>query len=127
MPASSSTSACRAGGTLSATPSASRQSAVPERELAARLPCLITRAPAPAAVIPAIVEMLTVAARSPPVPTMSTPWRSRSMGVALARVTSSRVANSAGDSPLARSSTEKAAIWAAVASPDRIRPIAQRN
>ena len=36
-----------------------------------QLPCLTTRAPAPAATIAAIVEMLTLIERSPPVPTTS--------------------------------------------------------
>ena len=38
----------------------------------ARLPCFTTRAPAPRTTSAAIVEMLTVAARSPPVPQVST-------------------------------------------------------
>ena len=44
----------------------------PDAELAALLPCLTTFAPAAAATTEAIVEMLTVLNRSPPVPTMST-------------------------------------------------------
>ena len=54
------------------TPSASRTSAVPQADEAARLPCLTIRAPAAAAAIVPIVEMFTVLAPSPPVPTRST-------------------------------------------------------
>ena len=52
-------------------PSASRRSAAPQAELAARLPCFATAAPAAAATIAAAVEMLNVLAPSPPVPTTS--------------------------------------------------------
>ena len=54
------------------TPSSSSRSAEPQAEEAARLPCLTTRAPVPATTIAAMVEMLTVCARSPPVPQVST-------------------------------------------------------
>ena len=53
------------------TPSASSTSAAPHADDAARFPCLTIRAPAAAATIAPIVEMLTVLARSPPVPTRS--------------------------------------------------------
>ncbi len=52
-------------------PSDSRTSADPALDDAERLPCLTTGAPAPAATIAAIVEMLTDIDRSPPVPTTS--------------------------------------------------------
>ena len=51
-------------------PPARRRS--PQAEEAARLPCLTIRAPAAAAAIVPMVEMLTVRAASPPVPTRST-------------------------------------------------------
>ena len=54
------------------TPSASSTSAAPEDDDAARPPCLATGTPAAAVTTAAIVEMLTVCAPSPPVPTMST-------------------------------------------------------
>ena len=54
------------------TPSSSSRSAEPHAEDAARLPCLTTRAPVPATTIADMVEMLTVCARSPPVPQVST-------------------------------------------------------
>jgi len=54
------------------TPSASRVSAPPDSDDAARFPCLTTGTPAAATTIAAIVERLTVFAPSPPVPTTST-------------------------------------------------------
>ena len=54
------------------TPSASKRSAAPDLDEDALLPCLTTRAPAAAAMIAAVVEMLIVCAPSPPVPTVST-------------------------------------------------------
>ena len=53
------------------TPSASRQSAVPHLEEAARLPCLATLTPPAAATSAEVVEMLKLCAPSPPVPTIS--------------------------------------------------------
>ena len=54
------------------TPKASNTSAEPQRELAERLPCFATRAPAAEATIAAAVEMLKVPLSSPPVPQVST-------------------------------------------------------
>ncbi|BBY76658.1 hypothetical protein MPRF_35570 [Mycolicibacterium parafortuitum] len=54
------------------TPSASRVSAPPDSDDAARFPCLTTGTPAAATTIEAIVDRFTVFAPSPPVPTMST-------------------------------------------------------
>ena len=69
-------------------PSFSRTSEAPEALDAARLPCLTTFAPVPATTIADIVEMFTVFAPSPPVPTMSTvapgtsiSWRARTSPV----------------------------------------------
>jgi len=53
------------------TPSASSTSAEPHADDAARLPCLIIRAPAAAATIVPMVDTLSVRAPSPPVPTRS--------------------------------------------------------
>ena len=53
-------------------PNASNRSAAPDFELAARLPCLTTRAPAAFVIIAAVVEIFIVLAPSPPVPTVST-------------------------------------------------------
>ena len=92
---------------------------------AARLPCLTTGAPAPAITTAAIVEMLTVFARSPPVPTMSTARTGTSTRTACDSMLSTRPDTSAAVSPLARSATAKPASWADVASPAIIRSITQ--
>ena len=125
MPASVARAATRSGGRSSRTPSASRTSADPDCEDADRLPCLTTRAPAPAATIAAIVEMLTDIDRSAPgaddveQPALArrSAWPARPSRRPVPP-TSSTV------SPLARSETAKPAIWAGVASPARISPIA---
>ncbi len=52
-------------------PRASSTSALPQRLVAERLPCLATEAPAAAARMPAAVETLNVPAPSPPVPQVS--------------------------------------------------------
>jgi len=62
----------RTSGKLISTPRASRTSAEPQRELADRLPCLATRAPAAEATMAAAVEILKVPLSSPPVPQVST-------------------------------------------------------
>ena len=64
-------SAVAAGGRSMTTPSASSTSAAPQADDAARLPCLIIRAPAAAATIVPMVDTFTVRAPSPPVPTRS--------------------------------------------------------
>ncbi len=125
MPASSATSATRAGVRSSRIPSCSSTSAEPDFDEADRLPCLTTRAPAPAATIAAIVEMLTDIDRSPPVPTTSSRRPGIESGVATAYIASTRPRTSSVVSPLARSATAKPAIWAGVASPDSSSPIAQ--
>ena len=101
-------------------PSASRVSAVPACEEAAREPCLTTLAPAAAATIAAIVEMFTVFARSPPVPTTSTASRSRVTWTALASIAELRPSISSSVSPLARSATSRAASCTSLARPERI-------
>ena len=116
MPAS-----CDARGRLVGGPgrggrrAASSRSAAPAGEEAERLPCLTTVTPAPAATIAAMVEMLTVMARSPPVPTTST---AASRPATVERRSARGVhrldqpAISAEVSPLARSATANPAIWA---------------
>ena len=61
----------RSGDCRMLTPSASRQSAAPLSEEAARFPCFATLMPAAAAIIAEVVEILNVRALSPPVPTIS--------------------------------------------------------
>ena len=68
------------------TPSASRQSAVPLFEDAARFPCLHTFSPAAAARNDAVVETLMLPEWSPPVPTMSMTSISCVTGCACSRI-----------------------------------------
>jgi hypothetical protein len=120
-------SAIRSAGNSSSNPSASRTSADPETELTARLPCFATAAPADAATIAAVVEMLKVRAPSPPVPTTSTTSsRVGCTGRTCARIASAHPAISSPVSPFARSATRKPPICAGVASPSMISPITAR-
>lgn len=80
-------------------PSFSRTSEEPLAEDEARLPCLTTFAPVPAITMADIVEMLTVFARSPPVPTMSTAGPGMSSGCACAYIASTRPVISSTVSP----------------------------
>ena len=86
-------------------PSASSTSADPDFDDAERLPCLTTRAPAPAATIADIVEMLTDMDRSPPVPTTSSSRPGTEIGLAAASIASAMPVTSSTVSPLARSAT----------------------
>ena len=124
MPTSSTLAATASGPRSIGTPSASSRSTDPHAEDAARPPCLTTRAPAAAMTTAAIVEMFTVCAWSPPVPTMSTTTPGTVTCRACARMTSARPPISSAVSPLARSATAKAATWAGEASPDIMRSIA---
>mmetsp|Transcript_90702 Transcript_90702/g.157227 ORF Transcript_90702/g.157227 Transcript_90702/m.157227 type:complete len:204 (+) Transcript_90702:3206-3817(+) len=58
-------------GTFKNAPNCSNKSALPLLDVAERLPCFVTRIPAPAATIEAGVEMFQVFLPSPPVPTIS--------------------------------------------------------
>ena len=71
MPTSCSSSTHFSGLCWMFTPRASRQSAVPHWEEAARLPCLATFTPPAAATKAEVVEILKLCALSPPVPTIS--------------------------------------------------------
>ena len=107
------------------TPSSSSRSAEPHAEDAARLPCLTTRAPVPATTIADMVEMLTVCARSPPVPQVSTAGPGTSIRSARPSIAADSPLTSSGDSPLARSATTKPATCTGVASPSITCRIAQ--
>ncbi len=120
MPTSVASSATRSGGSSRLTPRAARTSAEPDLELAARLPCLTTVSPAPAATIDAIVEMLTVWWPSPPVPTMSSVRPGTSMRTACCSIADARPVTSPTDSPLVRSAMRNAAMWTSDASSLRI-------
>src|SRR5689334_946103 len=119
-PTSSASVTVAAGGRSITTPRASSTSAAPHADEAARLPCLIIRAPAAAATIVPIVEMLTVCAWSPPVPTRSVSSPGTVMGVACASIDRASPVISATDTPLIRSATPKPAIWDGVATPSMI-------
>ena len=116
--------ATSAGPRSITTPRASRTSAEPAFDEAARPPCLHTGTPAPATTNAAIVDTLMVPLRSPPVPQVST-RRSAKVG---ATTTRSEAASMAATkpvisdtvSPLQRSPNRKAAIWAGVALPSRM-------
>ena len=102
------------------TPSASRQSAVPHWEDAARLPCLATFMPPAAATSAEVVEMLKLWALSPPVPTISKISMPVSTLVAWSRMAAAQPAISSVVSALAllvESAARKAAFWVGVVSP----------
>ena len=124
MPVSAISRSVAAGGRSMATPRASSTSAAPLAEEAARLPCLAIRAPAAAATIAPIVEMFTVRAPSPPVPTRSVSGPSRRSGVARSSMAWARPPSSPGVSPLIRSATPNPAICTGVAAPSMISAIA---
>src|SRR6478752_10429866 len=125
MPARSATSTTRSGGIVRLIPSASSTSAEPELDEAARLPCLTTLMPAAAHTIEAIVEMLTVCARSPPVPTMSRLGPATSIRLAWASIMSASPRISSTVSPLARSAMRNPATCAGLASAPMIWSMAQ--
>ncbi len=86
-----------------------------ERDVAARFPCLATVTPAAAQTMAAVVEMLNVPNRSPPVPTTSRISRARvpvSSGgwIALARKARAKAAISAVVSPFSASRVRKSAF-----------------
>ena len=127
MPTSRTQRATPSGPRSITTPSVSSTSTDPHFDDAARPPCLATRAPDAAVTIAAMVETFTVPAPSPPVPQVSTSGTSRSersTRSANSSIVRTRAASSAAVSPLARRPTANAAIWASVASPDRISDIA---
>src|SRR5690606_24435457 len=128
MPASVTHRATSSGPQSMRTPRASRTSALPVEDDAARLPCLHTRPPAPATTSAASVETLIVWARSPPVPTMSTTSTSggSSRRSGAASMASSMPLSSSTVSPFIRRATMKAAICAEVAAPSSTSAMASR-
>ena len=105
------------GGRSMRTPRASSTSAAPHLLEAARLPCLATFSPAPAATKAAAVEMLNVSCPSPPVPTESTRSPSTLTFSENSRMTVAMPAISGVVSPFSRRAVRNAANCAAVASP----------
>ena len=102
------------------TPSASRQSAVPHWDEAARLPCLATFMPPAAATRAEVVEMLKLWALSPPVPTISKMSMPVSTFVAWSRMAAAQPAISSVVSAralLVERAARNAAFWVGVVSP----------
>ncbi len=71
-----------------------------------------------------MVEMLTVWARSPPVPTTSTQSPGTSIRTACSSIPAASPASSSTVSPLDRSATRKPATWTGLASPSMTWPMA---
>ena len=107
------------------TPSASSRSADPQCEEAARLPCLATTAPAPAATMAASVEMLKVSERSPPVPHVSTTGSAHRTGCAISSAVRDSPSISSTVSPLVRRAIRNPPTWAGVAFPSMIASMAR--
>src|SRR3954470_2900094 len=101
-------------------PSASSTSADPHCDVAARLPCFTTRAPTPAATSAAIVDTLTVHARSPPVPHVSIAPSATVIVVANRNIVRTIAASSVTVSPFVLSATAKPAASMSDARPSRI-------
>ena len=125
MPTSVARAATRSTDWSNRIPRVSSTSADPLEDDDARLPCLTTVVPVPATTRAAIVEMLTVCMRSPPVPTRSMDGPGTSMRTAWASIVSASAVNSATVSPLARRATRNPAIRTGETSPDMISSIAQ--
>ena len=120
MPTSLRSSTQRSGLCDMFTPSASRQSAVPHSEDAARFPCFATFTPPAAATSAAVVEMLKLCALSPPVPTISKTSIPGSTAVAWARIAAAQPAISSVVSAralLVDSAARNAAFCVGVVSP----------
>ena len=99
------------------TPSAVRTSAEPDFDDSARLPCLATGTPHPAATKALAVEMLKLPEESPPVPQVSIVPGGASIRTALARMIRAAPAISSTLSPRTLSAIRKAPICEGVASP----------
>ena len=109
------------------TPRAASRSAEPEREESARLPCLATGTPQPAATSAAAVEILKVPFASPPVPQVSMAPSGASMLSARARMAWAPPVISSTVSPRTRSAMRKPPICAGVAAPSIIASKAARD
>ncbi len=99
------------------TPSASNTSALPVWLDIDRLPCLATRAPAPAITNAATVETLKVLRPSPPVPHVSIKGSPASTKIMRSRMARANPASSAEVSPFIRRAMRKAAMSDSLAAP----------
>lgn len=117
-PSSSMASPTLSGGASRSTPRASRRSAEPALELAARFPCLATATPPAAATRAARVERLRSPFPSPPVPTRSKRGRRLTLrGLAASRMARAMAAISWGRSPLRLMATKSPAARTGETSP----------
>ena len=119
-PACSMLACTPAGGRSILPPSASSTSALPQALVIARLPCLATRTPAPAATKAAAVLTLKTLLPLPPVPQVSSSGPSTSTWSDFSRITRAMPVISSTVSPFSRSATTNAPNWAGVASADMI-------
>ena len=106
------------------TPSASRQSAVPHFDEAARLPCLTIVTSAAAATKAEVVEILKEFDLSPPVPTISRAWPPILNSIAFERIPVAAPAISSSVSPFIASAVRNEDITASLTSPLIISSIA---
>ncbi len=98
----------------------------PDAEVIARFPCFATGIPAAATTSAAVVEMLKVPLRSPPVPHMSIAPAGASTRMTRSRIAAANPASSSTVSPRIRRATRSAASWDGVAAPSITAPIAAR-
>ena len=122
IPTSSKMSGTLSTGTSRLTPNAASTSDDPVVDDAARDPCFTTPTPVPAITIAAIVEMFTVFARSPPVPTMSTLRPLTSMRCAWESIVSTMPLTSRAVAPFVCIPIKKAPSCASVARPSKTSP-----
>ena len=120
IPASLRQRSTPSGGSPILTPSAASVSAAPEREDAARLPCLATVTPQAAVMIAASVETLSEPEPSPPVPTMSIASGGAFTATILARIAATAPVISSTVSPRTLSAMRNPPICEGVTSPDSI-------
>src|SRR5262249_55580824 len=91
--------------------------------LAPRLPCLATGTPHAATTKEATVEMLKVPEPSPPVPQVSTAPR-EARGTARERIVRAKPTTSSSVSPRTAMAASRAPMWAGVAWPSMMTPMA---
>ena len=91
-------------------PKASRTSADPLRDVLARLPCLATQTPA-AMTNDAVVEILKVLVRPPPVPTISKTSIVQGTCILYCRIVRAKAVISSSDAPFVVKAAKKPANW----------------
>ena len=114
------------GPTSMFTPSCSSTSALPQRPVLERLPCLATRTPAAARMNATIVDVFGVDSPLPPVPQLSNRSPPASTGTARSRRTMAKPVSSSAVSPLHASAARNAPICDGSRAPSMISPITRR-